>query len=84
MELRKAKKEDMLSKRRNVQVCVTHNTRCLKEFYHHSLKFAYFQMDSDTDGEPTSPLQDASNRAAVAVMSMDEIKVSAVSSYSHY
>ena len=36
-------------------------------------------MDSDTDGEPTSPLQDASNRAAVAIMSMDEIKVSAVS-----
>ena len=41
-------------------------------------------MDSDTDGEPTSPLQDASNRAAVAIMSMDEIKVSAVSSYSQY
>ena len=55
VELRKAKKEDMLSKHRNVQ------------------------MDSDRDGEPTSPLQDASNRAAVAIMSMDEIKVSAVS-----
>ena len=35
-------------------------------------------MDSDTDGEPTSPLQDASNRAAVAIMSMEEIKVSTV------
>jgi len=50
VELRKAKKEDMLSKRRNVQV------------------------DSDTDGEPTSPLQDASNRAAVPIMSMEDIK----------
>ena len=81
MELRKAKKEDMLSKRRNVQVCVTHNNLCLKEI--HQLAY-FFQMDSDTDGEPTSPLQDASNRAAVAIMSMDEIKVGAVSSYSQY
>ena len=33
-----------------------------------------FQVDSDTDGEPTSPLQDASNRAAAPVMSMEDIK----------
>ena len=33
VELRKAKKEDMLSKRRNVQVCVTLNNRCLKEIH---------------------------------------------------
>jgi len=57
VELRKAKKEDMLSKRRNVQV-----------------------DPDDTDGEPSSPLQDLANRApAIAVMSMDEIKAGVAS-----
>ena len=42
VELRKAKKEDMLSKRRNVQV-----------------------DPDDTDGEPSSPLQDLANRVAI-------------------
>ena len=73
----------MLSKRRNVQVCAKHNNRFYKKIQQF-LNLLLFQMDSDTDGEPTSPLQDASNRAAVAIMSMDEIKVSAVSSYSQY